>query len=102
MYTAPRWASLSDLNARVPLSIAQWHEHVNLCVPAAASDASRWAERGPDGRPLFGPRGSMATQPACAAAGGRFLPHFFGWMVHVYPFATDTAAIWARGDMQHM
>jgi hypothetical protein len=102
MYTAPLWASLADLNARIPLSVAQWHEHVNLCIPSAPRDASRWAERGPDGQPLFGPRGSIATEAACTAAGGRFLSHFYGWMVHVYPFASDTAAIWGRGDMEHM
>ncbi len=102
MYTAPLWASLADLNARIPLSVVQWHEHVNLCIPAGGRDGGRWAERGPDGQPLFGPRGSIATESACQAAGGRFLPHFFGWMVHVYPFAGDTAATWGRGDMEHM
>ena len=33
VYTAPRDASEDNLNARIPLSIAQWHAHVNLCMP---------------------------------------------------------------------
>ena len=31
MYTAPKRYRESDLNERIPLSIAQWHEHVNFC-----------------------------------------------------------------------
>ena len=31
MYTAPKSFSEDELNARIPLSIAQWHEHVNFC-----------------------------------------------------------------------
>ena len=33
MYTAPADASELDLDARVPLSITQWHEHINICLP---------------------------------------------------------------------
>ena len=33
MYTARKSATQEDLDARVPLSIAQWHAHVNLCLP---------------------------------------------------------------------
>src|SRR6266700_824968 len=33
MYAAPGRASLDQLDARVPLSVARWHEHVNWCVP---------------------------------------------------------------------
>jgi hypothetical protein len=102
MYTAPRWASLADLDARVPLSVTQWHEHVNLCVPAGQRDPAQWMARDSTGRLLFGTRGTIATASACQAAGGRFIPHFLGWMVHVYPFASDTAAVWGRGDADHM
>ncbi len=35
MYTAPRSASERDLNARVPVGLAQWHEHVDILHPAA-------------------------------------------------------------------
>jgi hypothetical protein len=82
MYTAPKGAGDAQLDARVPLSIARWHQHVDICVPKRAERA-RWAERGADGRPLFGPEGAIATREACDAAGGRFFPEIFGWMVHV-------------------
>jgi hypothetical protein len=88
MYTAPARASESDLHQRVPLSIAQWHLHVNICLPASRGDRrTDWT--------TFGFKGSIATREACAEAGGVFHPQMFGWMVHVYPFETDPAAIWA-------
>jgi hypothetical protein len=89
MFTAPKSATEQQLNERVPLSIARWHEHVNFCMP-------------PKGMPLkqvdwkkFG-AGSIATEDACAQAGGRWIPQIFGWMVHVYPFETDPNKIWAH------
>jgi len=94
MYTAPRVMSETQLNARVPLSVAQWHQHVNWCVPARG-DAAAWKETR-DGHPVFGPRSPIATQAACDAVGGRFLPHIFGWMVHVNAFVADPAQIWAH------
>jgi hypothetical protein len=101
MYTAPRWASLSDLNERVPLSVSQWHVHTNWCVPKRG-DWARMGEKGPDGRPLFGGRGSITTREACDAAGGRFVKQAFGWMLHVYPGASDPATIWGRNAMHEM
>jgi len=101
MYTAPRSASLSDLNARVPLSVAQWHLHTNWCLPPR----SAWnqpPQRGSDGRPLFGGQGSITTEAACHAAGGRFFPQVLGWMVHVHPMATNPADVWGAEDMSHM
>lgn len=89
MYTAPYRATLDDLNARVPLGIARWHLHTNLCLPPRGRmDRLRETK---DGRPLFGLRGSITTGEACAAEGGRFLPHVFGWMVHVDPFTGEWA-----------
>lgn len=35
MYTAPKRLGEDQLDERVPLSIAQWHEHVNFCAPPA-------------------------------------------------------------------
>ena len=95
MYTAPRYLSDSALDARVPLSLTHWHEHVNWCVPPrGASD--RWRERR-DGAPVFGPHSPIATQAACDAAGGRFLPIVFNWMVHVNAFASDDPrVIWGE------
>ena len=101
MYTAPRGASLADLDGRVPLSVAQWHVHTNWCLPRRG-EMDRLAARGPDGRPQFGGQGTITTEAACVAAGGRFHPQIFGWMVHVYPYATDPAAIWGGGrDAMH-
>ena len=78
MYTAPRSATLDQLDQRVPLSVARWHQHLNLCMPRR--------DTRPDWK-LFGLNGSIATEQACSGAGGRFYPQIFGWMVHVYPFA---------------
>jgi hypothetical protein len=33
MYTMPKRATEEQLNARVPLSVAMWHLHTNLCMP---------------------------------------------------------------------
>lgn len=90
MFTAPRRFTDDQLNARVPLSVARWHKHVNLCLPPRGSDIHEvdWKE--------FGPKGSIATQQACDSAGGRWIPVIFGWMVHVYPYRTDPSKIWAH------
>jgi hypothetical protein len=44
----------------------------------------------------FGLRGSISTQEACDAAGGRFRPVIFGWMVHVYPFEDSLDKMFAH------
>lgn len=90
MYTAPKDASEDELNSRIPLSIAQWHAHVNLCLPP------RDQRKEPlQPNPKFGLRGLIATKDACEAAGGKFVPQVFGWMVHVYPFEKTQADIWS-------
>lgn len=100
MYTAPRRASEDDLNARVPLSIARWHEHVNICIPKRG-DAERWKEM-KDGKMLFGPAGTIVTEAECNAAGGRWLEHLFGWMVHANVFASDDLGqIWGGEGHGH-
>jgi hypothetical protein len=43
----------------------------------------------------FGLNGSITTEAACDAAGGTFLPHIFGWMVHMYPWEKTPDAIWS-------
>ncbi|HEY0970143.1 MAG TPA: hypothetical protein VGE02_04090 [Gemmatimonadales bacterium] len=80
MYTAPARADEDALDERVPLSIARWHLHTNVCVPGR-SERARWAER-EDGQMRFGPAGAIATEEACDAVGGRWRDHVFGWMVH--------------------
>ncbi len=88
MYTAPKRFSEEQLNERVPLSVAQWHAHVNICMPQ--KDAAK-----PDWR-LFGFQGTIADSAACDERGGRFFPQIFGWMVHVYPYERDVARIWGH------
>lgn len=90
MYTAPRRFTEDQLNDRVPLSVARWHEHVNLCMPPKAANPRQvdWKE--------FGLAGSIATEDACNEAGGRWIPVIFNWMVHVYPYETDPAKVWAH------
>ena len=96
MYTAAKDASEDELNERVPLSIAQWHKHVNLCLPPP--DKKQEAIP-PNAK--FGLRGSIATQEDCDAAGGKFLPQIFGWMVHVYPLEQKPEDVWSV-ERQHM
>jgi hypothetical protein len=95
MYTAPKRFTEDQLDQRIPLSVAQWHEHVNFC--AAPSDR-RKEMLAPHGE--LGLRGSITTQEACNAAGGTFHPVIFNWMVHVYPFEKDQAKVWSV-ERQH-
>jgi hypothetical protein len=95
MYTAPKRLTEDQLDERIPLSIAQWHEHVNFCAPPAGRKRELL-----DPHPQFGLRGSITTQEACDAAGGTFHPVIFNWMVHVYPFEKDPASVWSA-ERQH-
>jgi hypothetical protein len=95
MYTAPKRFTEDELNERIPLSVAQWHEHVNFCMPPAGRKSEMLSTH-----PQFGLRGSIATREACDAAGGNFHPVVFNWMVHVYPFEKDQAGIWSV-ERQH-
>ncbi len=92
MYTMPKRTSEEQLNERVPLSIATWHLHTNLCMPPR--DQRKTADY-----TKFGLHGSIVTQEACEIAGGTFHPVIFGWMVHVYPYEDSTDKIFA---MHHM
>lgn len=86
MFTAPPQTTDDQLDARLPLSVARWHQHINWCLPPLAEARRRWRET-KDGQPVFGPKSSIATEAACAAVGGRFRPRLFGWMLHVMAFA---------------
>jgi hypothetical protein len=90
IFIAPKAATGAQLNDRIPLSVARWHEHVNLCV------APKRAAGQPSDAKKFGLNGSTATRGVCAAAGGRWVPQVFGWMVTVFPFESNPSAIWPR------
>jgi hypothetical protein len=88
MYTMPQRTTEDQLNARVPLSVAMWHLHTNLCMPPRTELWNAdWKK--------FGLHGSIASKDACDAAGGRFSPVIFGWMVHVYPYEDSLDKIFA-------
>ena len=93
MYTDRVDATEDELNDRIPLSVARWHQHVNFCKAPAGQKAAYF---GPDAK--FGLLGSITTLEACEAAGGVFHPHIFGWMVHVYPYESDAKKIWSTDD----
>ena len=99
MYTAPKSSNWNDLDQRIPLSVAQWHAHINLCLPPADRRSEAW---GP--HPKFGLAGSITTRADCDAAGGKFMPQIFGWMVHVYPFEQKPEDVWSveRQASHHM
>jgi hypothetical protein len=87
MFTMPKSATEDQLNERVPLGVAQWHLHTNLCMPARGTQFDMTK---------YGLTGSIVTKDACDAAGGRFIPILFGWMVHVYPYEPTREKIWEQ------
>jgi hypothetical protein len=116
MYSAPPDYTPDQLDAIIPLSVAHWHAHTNICLPNGVSlnDVLRGDVHGTqidmpgmlpvssspsapainqrlgflaDGR--FGFTGKIADASECEAAGGHMLKQAFGWMVHIYPFNGD-------------
>jgi hypothetical protein len=116
MYSAPPDYTLDQLNAIVPLGVARWHQHTNICLPdgitindlltnrigtdrtdlpgllpvsenGRAPELDRTLGVFADGR--FGFEGTIYQPQACTAAHGHFIPVIFGWMVHLYPFSGD-------------
>jgi hypothetical protein len=97
MYTAPAHATPEQLNERVPLSVAQWHAHVNFCQAPKGREKEYFGEH-----PQFGLLGSITTREQCEAHGGRFIPQVFGWMVHAYPDEKTAAQVWSMDrQMEH-
>ncbi len=94
MITAPVEATVEELDARVPLSVAQYHLHQNICVPKPIWDGDAWARLDDHGMPVFGPESPIATKAACDAVDGRLLETVFGWMAHAYVFTGDPADTW--------
>ena len=69
MYTDRVGATEAELNDRIPLSIARWHQHINFCEAPPGQKAEYF---GPNAK--FGLRGSITTREACEAAGGVSCP----------------------------
>jgi hypothetical protein len=96
MYTDRVDAAEDEINERIPLSIARWHQHINFCKAPPDQKAAYF---GPGAK--FGLLGSITTKEACEAAGGQFYPHIFVWMVHVYPYEKDPGKVWSTDDDEH-
>src|ERR1700751_4989272 len=64
LYTAPKRATEEELNERVPLSVARWHKHVNLCMPQKGTELQQVNLK------QFGFSGTISTEAACEQAGG--------------------------------
>jgi hypothetical protein len=96
MYVATPDATADDLDARLPLGIAQWHEHVNFCGPTA--EGVRAGTQKADG-PSLARWLAITSREECLAAGGRFVPRMFGWMAHVNLFegSDDPRVVWGHG-----
>lgn len=93
-YTAPGQSTEEALDQRVPLSVAEWHQHVDLCVPKP-DDVARWPEVGGDGKPVFGPESAIDTQAGCDSVAGDFKSRVFGWMLEARVFTSDNPdSIW--------
>lgn len=102
MYTAPAQATEDELNERIPLSVAAWHQHVNICLPQGDPLQKLF---GQDAR--FGIDGSITTREECVRAGGQFIPQLFGWMVHLYPYERTAREMWSverqmSGSSEHV
>jgi hypothetical protein len=67
MYTDSTSATLDELNQRIPLSIARWHEHANFCAAPANKVSEYHGEN-----PKFGMFGSIHTAEACKAEAAFF------------------------------
>ncbi len=74
MFVAPPGASLDDLDAMIPLSVAHWHQHTNNCITG--------------NRRSFKLVPRATTMEACQQVGGRFRAES-RYMVHVM---TDTGS----------
>lgn len=96
MYTDRVDAPEEELNERIPLSLARWHQHINFCKAPAGKKLEYF---GPHAK--FGLLGSIDTREACEAEGGDFFPHVLGWMVHVYPYETDPKKVWSTENDGH-
>ena len=90
MFVAPLSATTDDLDAMIPLSVAHWHQHTNVCVSADRKSHGRLR--------------NASTAEACAAQGGRFRTQS-RYMVHVMIDGGDDLALafpQGRDEMEGM
>jgi hypothetical protein len=98
MFTDRPDAPEDELNQRIPLSVARWHQHTNFC----AAPANKVKEYHGD-HPKFGMFGSIHTKEACEAEGGTFFPVMFTWMIHVFPYEDNMKDVFSMNDdMAHV
>ena len=88
MYSAPADIAEDQLNARIPLSVAPWHLHVNICLPAGDVGQTLF-----NANSLFGLTGTITTQAQCSKVGGTFYTSMYGWMVHIPLFGSVGAGV---------
>ena len=93
MFTTRPNATEDDLNQRIPLSVAHWHKHINFCGAPADKVKEYLGDH-----PKFGMFGSIHTKAACEAEGGTFMPTVFTWMIHVFPYETDSTQVFSMND----
>lgn len=93
MYTASPDASEDELNDRIPLSIARWHRHINVCwAPEDRVEDYQAAQ------PKFGMFGSINTKGACTVERGTFHPYVFTWMIHIFPYEPNFKEVFSMND----
>ena len=93
MYTANPDATEDELNQRVPISIARWHRHTNVCF--APQDRVNDYQAA---HPKFGMFGSINTQESCTAERGTFNASLFTWMLHIFPYEPDFKDVFSMND----
>ncbi len=93
MYTAKVGENEDELNNRIPLSIARWHQHINFCAAPADRTNEYFGAH-----PTFGMFGSIKTKEACDAAHGDFHPFLFNLMIHVFPYEKNFKDVFSMND----
>jgi hypothetical protein len=93
MFTDRVDATEDELNQRIPLSIARWHEHINFCAAPADKVKDYFGAQ-----PKFGMFGSIHTKEACQQQGGTFFPVMFSWMIHVFPYEGNIKDVFSMND----
>ncbi len=70
------------------------------CEPVHAA-GGQTARGAPSERQVRAGRLHRNPKKECDAAGGKFHPKVFGWMVHVYPFEQRPEDIWSVERQAH-